>query len=485
MLIIPADRGIDWRRAPVATLAIVVLCTLVFFTWQWGDERRLRAAAEFYTQQKLLPLEYPIYISYLSQSGRKEQASQVEELWAADEKALVMVHLLTDHGFTRDLEKTDRDFWGDDVFFHWQSSRQQLNDMLSDISAFHLGLIPAERRPLTFITYQFMHGDTFHLIGNMVVLAVVAVGVEAAIGSFYFLLCYLVCGLVGGLLYTLINLGSYVPLVGASGSISGVLGMYAAIYGMRKIRFFYSAIFYFGYFTAPALVILPVWILWEVVNAIWGDTSGIAYWAHAGGLICGGLGMLALRDKLLQVEETYLDAAPDDDEQYRKALDDFLKQLAAFNFEAARRKLTELEERYPDKPALLEHRYYLEKLRPQSEAFHLTALNVMGKTGNDPALLHMLHDVYRDYSLLQGVSRIDDELLLKLMLNFSQIEAWDTLREMMKEVSSRHVQHPMLVKILRVLAKGLQGLGERDLSERYQSIATSMENELKGAQPAG
>src|SRR5690606_37235329 len=151
-------------------------------------------------------------------------------------------------------------------------------------------------------------------IGNMVVLAVVAVGVEAAIGSFNFLLCYLVCGLVGGLLYTLTNLGSHMPLVGASGSISGVLGMYAAIYGMRKIRFFYSAIFYFGYFTAPALVILPVWILWEVANAIWGDTSGIAYWAHAGGLICGGLGMLALRDKLLQVEETYLDTAPDDDE---------------------------------------------------------------------------------------------------------------------------------------------------------------------------
>jgi hypothetical protein len=42
MLIIPADRGIDWRRAPVATLAIVILCTLIYFGWQWGDERRLQ-----------------------------------------------------------------------------------------------------------------------------------------------------------------------------------------------------------------------------------------------------------------------------------------------------------------------------------------------------------------------------------------------------------------------------------------------------------
>lgn len=480
MLIIPADRGIDWRRAPVATLAIVVLCTLVYFGWQWGDERRLKEAATFYTQQKLLPLEYPIFISYLSQSGQKKRVAEIEALWQQDQKERVILHVLSDHGFTRDLEKTDSDFWGEDVYIHWKDSRRKLNGMLGNISVFHLGLIAAEHRPLTFVTYQFMHGDAFHLIGNMVVLAVVAVGVEAAIGSFNFLLCYLFCGVMAGLLYTLINLGSYVPLVGASGSISGVLGMYAAIYGMRKIRFFYSAIFYFGYFTAPALVILPVWIVWEVANAIWGETSRIAYWAHAGGLIAGGVGMLALRNRLLQVEETYLDTAPDDDEQYRKALDDFLKQLAAFNFDAARRKLAELESQYPDKPALMEHRYYLEKLRPKSEQFHATALSLLGKTGNDPALIHMLHDVYKDYSSLQGLPHISNDLLLKLMLSFTQIEAWDTLREMMKEVSARRIQHPMLVKILRVLAKGLQSLGERDISERYQSMAASMETELKG-----
>ena len=388
---------------------------------------------------------------------------------------------MTDHGFTVDLENTDREFWGGDVYGHWRESRTKLNIMLDAISAYHLGLIPAEHRPITYLTYQFMHGDTFHLIGNMVVLAIAAIGVEAAIGTFNFVLCYLLCGIAAGLLYTIVNGSSYMPLVGASGSISGVLGMYAAIYGMRKIRFFYSAIFYFGYFTAPALVILPVWILWEIVNAIWGETSRIAYWAHAGGLIFDGLGMLAARNYLLQVEETYLDSLPDDDEQYRKALDDFLKQIAGFNFEAARRKLEELETQYPDKPAVLEHRYFLEKLRPTSDNFHATAVSLLNKTANDPAMIHMLHDVYRDYCAQQGSERIENELYLKLMLSFSQIEAWDTLRDMMKEVSNRRIQHPMLVKVLRVLARGLQNLGERDISERYLSMASSMEIELKDA----
>jgi len=86
--------------------------------------------------------------------------------------------------------------------------------------------------------------------------------------------------------------------------------------------------------------------------------------------------------------------------------------------------------------------------------------------------------------LQDGLSRINDDLLLKLMLNFSQIEAWDTLREMMKEAGQRGLQHPMLVKTLRILARGLSGLGDRNLSERYQSLANSMELDLKGAEPS-
>ena len=484
MLIIPAERGIDWRRAPVMTAAIIAICSIVFFAWQWRDDTRLTNTVEHYLQQDLLNLEYPVFISYLSQTGQHAEVSTLESLWKDKHYRQIAFYILSDHGFTRDLENTDRDFWGGDVYGHWRETRTAINAELETISVFHLGLIPAEHRPITFLTYQFLHGDTFHLIGNMVVLAIAAVGVEAAIGSFNFLLCYLLCGLFAGLFYTLINLDSAAPLVGASGSISGVLGMYAVLYGMRRIRFFYSVIFYFGYFTAPALVILPVWIAWEVINAIWGNMSGIAYWAHAGGLLCGGLGMLAGRKYLLQVEETYLDTAPDEHEQYRKALDDFLKQLAAFNFEAARRKLTDLESQYGDKPAVLEHRYYLEKLRPQSSAFHNCALDLLTRPASDPAFIHLLHDVYRDYVQFDGLSHIDDELLVKLMLNFSQIEAWETLREMVKEANRRQMQHAMLVKTLRVLAKGLAGNGDKSLSERYQSLADSMETQLKGAEPS-
>ena len=277
MLIIPAERGIDWRRAPVVTAAMIALCCIVFFGWQWSDSARMQRAAEYYYENQLLQLELPIFLSHLSQTRRKDLSTELESIDPQEDAVTLIYTILSDPSFTHVLQKTDEEFWGDDVFADWRRKRRQVNELLDQISSFKLGLIPQVSRPITFLTYQFMHGDSMHLIGNMVILALTGIAVEAAIGSFNFLLCYLLCGIVAGLSYTLFNWSSYLPLVGASGSISGVMGMYAAIYGMRKIRFFYSLIFYFGYFTAPGLVILPIWVAWELYNAFLGSTSGVAY----------------------------------------------------------------------------------------------------------------------------------------------------------------------------------------------------------------
>jgi len=255
--------------------------------------------------------------------------------------------------------------------------------------------------------------------------------------------------------------------------------MYAALYGLRKIKFFYSVIFYFGYFTAPALVMLPVWLAWEVINAVWGGADGIAYTAHAGGLLAGGLVMLAGRKYLIQVEETYLDQAPDEDEEYRKALDDFLKQLAAFNFDSARRKLATLEETYADKNAVLEQRYFLEKLKPDSDAYQQCAHNLLSRSTQDTATIHMQLDVYRDYSRLKQEHELPDDLLLKLMYQFCQIDAWETVESMIREAQKRRMRDPMLVKVLRLLARGINENGERHQSNQYRDMADSLEQSIQ------
>lgn len=479
MLIIPAERGIDWRRAPVMTGSLILVCCLVFFTWQWNDDQRLYQAAEYYIENGLLELEFSNYISHLHQNGRELEAAELESAREEADHLYLGYAIISDLSFTAEMDKTDARFWGDDVYGNWRSARNAVNSMVAEVSSFKLGLIPSDGRLITYFTYQFMHGSTMHLIGNMVILALTGVAVEAAIGSTYFLLCYLFCGVVAGFAFTLFNWNEHIPLVGASGSISGVMGMYAALFGLRRIKFFYSVIFYFGYFTAPALVMLPVWLGWEIINAVWGGNDGVAYIAHAGGLLAGGLVMLAGRKYLVQVEETYLDQAPDEDEEYRKALDDYLKQLAAFNFDSARRKLTQLEEQYPGKNAVLEQRYFLEKLKPHTDEFHHTAHRLLAITTQDTATMHMLHDIYRDYQPIMGEHPLSDETLLKLMLQFCQIDAWSTVQSMIKQAQQRRMRDPMLVKILRLLARGINEQGERHLSNQFRDMADSLEQSLQ------
>ncbi|MAR92357.1 MAG: rhomboid family intramembrane serine protease [Pseudomonadales bacterium] len=479
MFIIPAERGIDWRRAPVVTAAIIVLCSLVYFGWQWDDDQRLQRAAEFYMDAGLPELEYPNYLSYLHQHGRGEQAAQIEELWEADHRYLVVLSILQDLQFAAEMARTDSRFWGEDIYHQWRAARDQVNAMVAELSAVKLGLTPAQSRPITYLSYQFLHGDSLHLIGNMVMLALTGVAVEAAIGSTYFLLSYLFCGLCAGLVFSLFNWQGYLPLVGASGAISGVMGMYAALYGLRRIRFFYSLVFYFGYFTAPALVMLPVWLLWEVINAVWGGNDGIAYSAHAGGLLAGGLGMLVGRRYLVQVEEDYLDQAPDEEEEYRRTLDDFLKQLAAFQFDAAERKLQQLEARYPDHNQVLEQRYLLLKLRPAAPQFHAYAHQLLARPVSEPAAMHMLLDVYSDYQRFNRDHPLPAATLLKLMLNFCQIAAWDTVQGMVKEAQQRRLRDPMLVKVLRLLSRGMSDQGERALGRQFGDMADNLEQSLQ------
>lgn len=139
-----------------------------------------------------------------------------------------------------------------------------------------------------------MYGDMMYLIGNMVILVFMGIVVEVVIGLFNFFLCYLFCGIVGGLSYILFNWSSYLLLVGVFGFILGVMGMYVVIYGMCKICFFYSVIFYFGYFIVLGLVILLIWVVWELYNVFLGLILGVVYVVYVGGLLMGGFGMLVV-----------------------------------------------------------------------------------------------------------------------------------------------------------------------------------------------
>lgn len=141
---------------------------------------------------------------------------------------------------------------------------------------------------LTPFTSMFMHGGWMHLIGNMLFLWIYGNNIEDYFGPVKFLIFYLVAGLAAVGLYTLPNIDSAIPLVGASGAIAGVMGAYLVLHPRAEITcllFF----FFIQFIVLPAKVVLGIWLVYQLLMTLIGDQSGVAYLAHIGGFVFGWL----------------------------------------------------------------------------------------------------------------------------------------------------------------------------------------------------
>src|SRR5688572_8325216 len=156
---------------------------------------------------------------------------------------------------------------------------------------FRHGLVPAAPRPHALLAHLFLHAGWLHLLGNLLILYLSAPFLEEAWGARRFAAFYLAAGLVAGGLYALQHRELDVPLVGASGAVAGVLGAFLLLRGRSRIRFA-VVLGFVGTFTAPAWVMLPLWFLFELFDALAGDVAaagagGVAYWAHVWGFVFG------------------------------------------------------------------------------------------------------------------------------------------------------------------------------------------------------
>lgn len=144
-----------------------------------------------------------------------------------------------------------------------------------------------------FLTSMFLHGGWMHFLGNMLYLWVFGDNVEDWLGSLRFLFFYLVCGLLAALLQIAVQPGSPIPMIGASGAISGVLAAYLVLFPGARVLTFVPILFFFYLVRLPALIFLGLWFLLQFFNGAVsltaGDLSmgGTAWWAHIGGFVAG------------------------------------------------------------------------------------------------------------------------------------------------------------------------------------------------------
>ena len=147
---------------------------------------------------------------------------------------------------------------------------------------------------LTYVTYSFLHGDIFHLGGNMLFLWVFGDNVEDALGHVKFLIFYLLCAIAGALFHGVLAPLSQVPLIGASGAIAGVVTAYLILHPRVKI---WILVFARIPLRIPAYIALVLWILFQFVMFALGGEDQISWACHVGGIIAGAVLVVLLRDR--------------------------------------------------------------------------------------------------------------------------------------------------------------------------------------------
>jgi membrane associated rhomboid family serine protease len=144
--------------------------------------------------------------------------------------------------------------------------------------------------PASVVTSMFLHGGWFHIIGNMWFLWVFGDNVEDVMGPGRFLGFYLLCGLAAAGAQISTDIGSTIPMVGASGAIGGVMGAYALLFPRVRVNTLIFLGFYITTIGVPAVFMLGYWFLIQLIQglpALGSTEGGVAFWAHIGGFLAG------------------------------------------------------------------------------------------------------------------------------------------------------------------------------------------------------
>jgi membrane associated rhomboid family serine protease len=252
--VIPIKDDIPTRRFPVLTVAIIVICCVVYFgfehgLWSLGDTGNARV------------LEYGAIPYEITHPGKDCGQTSSGEIACEGQTGV-------------SGKAPDQAVW-------W----------------------------LTLFTSMFLHGSLLHLGGNMLFLWIFGNNIEDSMSPWRFALFYLLGGLVAVGAQVVADPSSTAPTVGASGAIAAVLGAYALLYPRARVITVIFIIIFFTIVELPALLVLGFWILIQLflgandlLSPAVGGGGGVAYFAHIGGFL---FGLLAIRVFAIHVQDDY------------------------------------------------------------------------------------------------------------------------------------------------------------------------------------
>ena len=290
MLIPIKHENMTARRWPVITLALIAINVVVFFfTMSAMDDEapelgevksHILILAALHPELKMQPESQHLVDGFKrshAQQWKQIQSPYRDVIDAYDAKLKMM----------EDTSKL-------------QGEMDSLNDQFVKLSSTSIteqyAFVPANPRPISYLTANFLHGGWLHIIGNMWFLWLAGFVLEDVWGRWLYPVFYLLAGAAAMQFYAWTNPGSITPTLGASGAVAALMGAFLVRFPKMKIEMAWLFMFRLRRFKAPAYWLLPLWLLTEIFyGSLFGSNSGVAHWAHVGGFLFGAVAALAIQ----------------------------------------------------------------------------------------------------------------------------------------------------------------------------------------------
>lgn len=463
---IPLENKPSWHNPPWMTVLLILLNMIVFWGPQRSEDNGRERAAQFYVQSVLPELELPPFVEWLEKTDPKRGKTARRALRHEEAYPQLLEALQNDQPFLKKLRADEVVTPASPRFDEWQRERRQYEAMLPPPFTERWSLDQnkgAAFKPWTWVTAAFLHADTGHLLGNMLFLFLFGFSVELALGRGTYLCFYLLGAVGSSLLASWAYAGNGGHGLGASGAISALMGMYAVMYRLRRIRFFYQLFFYFSYVTAPALLLLPAWIANELLQQWMGD-QGVGYMAHLGGLLTGAALMAgAMWLGRVKTPETVKSEMVTDDHRFDQHVAAARKLSAAMKFEPACAEWRAAAALRPGDTDTLRAWFNTARLQPASDDFHQAARRIFRLPATDEDTLALQHSSFTTYldQAKPGV-RLKPDDMARLARRFARIRQFGDADKLCRILLKTAPDHPELADTLSVCANGLLHAGERE-----------------------
>lgn len=471
MLIVPTEKHFDWKHAPLVLIAIVLTNLFVFIFYQSQDIGKVNSAIVPFVENNMLEQEWSLFERYLEREDRTDDLREARSLYQNQQYWLLSQYMLSETEYFSYALRAARSEIPSNNYEQWRQQRSEIQDVFNSRSAYAFGLRSTAVSSITLITHQFLHGGVMHIFGNLLFLVVFGFAVEAALGHLKFLCFYLIGGVIAGLAQVFTTLGSDIPLVGASGAISGVMAMYLAVFRLRKIEFFYWIFFFVGYFRAPALLILPFYIGKEIYSFYTAEGSNVAFMAHAGGFVGGGLliglALLFNRDVL---NDNYIE----EDQKIsprQKALAAVYQAIESLRFDYALKQLNSYLDQTTLDFELALIKFNLEKIK-KGESYQESFKALMNMNGLSAEELKHQEKLWLETQDAENLCEPEDQLALAF--RFTHANTLTAAESIFEGLHQKMFKPAELILLANKLAKRFADRNDVSKSRKFQEISQQL-----------